>query len=148
MFLDENNMAAQTHEMDHDEGPGASVAVPASTQHESRAFGLPRSVWVIMLTSYAVFFCALAVAIGHDRGAIFVVVVSMLFALMYFGTTFALNSVGAEDRKDQKSEWVKGKFQTLGGPMSYGEIFGQMLILPILFAIFGIAVIIIRSVVM
>ena len=148
MFLDENNMAAQTHEMDHDERPSEAALSTTSAKHESRAFGLPASVWGIMLTSYAIFFGALAIAVGHDRGAIFVVIVSVLFALMYFGTTFALNSVGAADRKGQQSEWVKGKFQTLNGPMSFGEIFGQMLILPILFALFGIAVIIIRSIVM
>ena len=148
MFLDENNMAAQTHELDYDEAPEDAVAVQASKQHEARTFGMPRSVWTIMLTSYAVFYGALAIAIGHDRGAIFAVVVSILFACMYFGTTITLNSVGAAGRKGQESEWIKGKFQTLNGAVSYGEIFGQMLILPILFAIFGIAIIIIRSVVM
>lgn len=150
MFLDENNMAVQAHDLDHhhDDEPEEAVAARASAQHEARTFNLPASVWGIMMTSYAIFFGALAIAMGHDRSAIFVVAVSILFALMYFGTTFALNSLSAAGRKDEKRDWVKGKFETLGGTMSYGDIFGQMLVLPILFALFGIAVIIIRSVVM
>ncbi|HEY9091198.1 hypothetical protein [Parasphingorhabdus sp.] len=148
MFLDENNLAAQSHDMEQDLHPENMVALEASTQHEARTFGLPGSVWSIMLTSYAIFFVALAIATGHDLGAIFVVTVSGLFAIMYFGTTFVLNSIGAAGRKELESEWVKGKFQSLNGPMSFGEIFGQMLILPILFAIFAVAVIFIRSAVM
>lgn len=148
MFLDESNMAVHAHEMDYHEVTEKDVAIEASAKHESRTFGMPASVWGIMLTSYAIFFGALAIATGRDLGAIFVVTISGLFALMYFGTTFALNSIGAAGRKEQESEWVKGKFQTLSGSMSYGEIFGQMLILPILFALFAVAVIIIRAVIM
>ncbi|MEW4468914.1 hypothetical protein AB1K62_13900 [Parasphingorhabdus sp. JC815] len=153
MFLDEHNMAAQVNDIYHDDAKedAKSVSSPEdhgiTAKHESRTFGLPRSVWSIMMTCYAIFFGALAVAMGHDGGAIFVLVVSGLFALMYFGTGFVLNSIGAASRKNQKSEWVEGKFQTQSGPMSFGAIFGQMLILPILFAIFGIAMIIIRHVV-
>lgn len=154
MFLDEHNMAAQVNDIYHvevqDEAktPLFPDLYDVSAKHEARTFGLPRAVWGIMLTCYAIFFGALAVAMGHDGGAIFVLVVSGLFAIMYFGTGFALNSISATSRKNQKSEWIDGKFQTQSGPMSFGAIFGQMLILPILFAIFGIAMIIIRNSIM
>ena len=109
MFLDEHNMAAQVNDIYHNEARDDITAArppenyDASTKHEARTFGLPRSVWGIMLTCCAMFFSALAVATGHDRGAIFVVVISCLFALMFFCTGFVLNSIDAARRKSRNN---------------------------------------------
>ena len=59
--------------------------------HESRNFELPASVWVTMFGSYALFFTALFVATGHGTAAIFALVISIAYTVMYFGTAAVLN---------------------------------------------------------
>ncbi len=114
------------------------------TQPEARTFGIPSVIWGTMGASYAVFFLGLIFGSGHDGKTLFVIGISVLYTLMYFGTAYVLNMLGAATRKGAESQWVDGKFQTHTGPMDFGSVYGQMLVVPLMFALFGLAVTIIR----
>jgi len=145
MLLDENNMAVQSDEYYHDAAPHELAALAVSAQPEARTFGIPAIIWGSMAASYALFFFGLILGTGHDGRALFMIAISMLYAIMYFGTTFVLNSLGASGRTEQKSQWIKGQFDTYTGRMSFGAVYGQMLVVPIVFALFGLGIAIIRS---
>lgn len=147
MLLDENNMAVQSDEYYHESALHEIVALAAPAQPEARTFGIPTVIWGSMAASYALFFFGLILGTGHDGRALFMIAISMLYAAMYFGTAFVLNSLGASGRNTQ-SQWSKGKFDTYTGRMSFGAVYGQMLVVPIVFAIFGLGIAIIRFAVM
>ncbi len=144
MLLDENNMAVQSDEYYHESASHELATLAVSAQPESRTFGIPPIIWGSMAASYALFFFGLILGTGHDGRALFMIAISMLYAVMYFGTAFVLNSLGASGRAEQESQWIKGKFDTHTGRMSFGAVYGQMLVVPIVFALFGLGIAIIR----
>jgi len=146
MLLDENNMAVQSDEYYHETAPHewAALAAPA---HEARTFGIPTIIWGSMAASYSLFFVGLILGTGHDGRALFMIAISMLYTVMYFGTAFVLNSLGSSGRA-RKSQWINGKFDTHTGKMSFGAVYAQMLVVPMVFALFGLGIAIIRFAVM
>ncbi len=112
--------------------------------HEIRTFELPSSVWVTMFGSYAVFFAALFVATGHGMAAIFVLVVSIAYTVMYFGVAAILNSLTAAERKALPPRDSIGGIQTQTGWMDTTAANAQILTVPILVAVFACAFAIIR----
>ncbi len=115
--------------------------------HEIRTFELPGSVWITMFTSYAVFFAALFIATGHGTAAIFALVVSIAYAVMYFGTAAVLNNVTAAQRKALPPRDRTGGLETQTGWMTNGAANAQILTVPILVAAFGCAFAVIRALV-
>ncbi len=148
MLLDENNMAVQSEDFYNESVPHKMVVLATPTQPEARTFGIPTVIWGSMAASYALFFFGLILGTGHDGRALFMIAISMLYAVMYFGTAFVLNGLGASVRGKQKSQWIQGKFDTFTGRMSFGAVYGQMLVVPIMFALFGLAIALIRFAVM
>lgn len=148
MLLDEHNMAVQSDEFQPDISAVLADPIRTPIQPEARTFGIPPVIWGSMTASYVLFFGGLILGTGHDGRALFMIAISILYTLMYFGTAYALNSLGGGGRLRQKSQWVKGRFDTHTGWMSFGSVFGQMLVVPIMFAFFGIAIAIIRLAVM
>jgi len=144
MLLDENNLAVQSMEFEDTSAPVMTDYNPVRVQPEARTFGIPAVIWGSMAASYVLFFMGLLLGTGHDGKALFMIAISVLYTLMYFGTAFVLNSLAMADRKGLKNQWVGGKFDTFTGPMTFGSVFGQMLVVPIMFAFFGIAIAIIR----
>lgn len=144
MLLDENNLAVQSMEFEDTSAPVKTDYIPVRVQPEARTFGIPAVIWGSMAASYVFFFMGLLLGTGHDGKALFMIAISVLYTLMYFGTAFILNSLGMADRKRRKNQWVDGKFDTFTGPMTFGSVYGQMLVVPIMFALFGIAIAIIR----
>ncbi len=144
MLLDENNMAVQSEDFYNESVPHQMVLLATPTQPEARTFGIPTVIWGSMAASYALFFFGLILGTGHDGRALFMIAISMLYAVMYFGTAFVLNGFGASGRTKQKSQWSNGKFDTHTGRMSFGAVYGQMLVVPMVFAIFGLGIAIIR----
>ncbi|MEP7351147.1 MAG: hypothetical protein ABI668_14500 [Sphingorhabdus sp.] len=117
----------------------------ANETHEARSFELPGSVWAAMFASYAVFFAALMIATGRDGSAVFAIVVSILYAVMYFGTAAILNSVDHSARP-KLSPLHRGKgIETATGWLSNPSANAQILTVPILFAVFACAIAVIRS---
>lgn len=145
MLLDENELAVLSEDYYHEPAPHKLTAAAAAAQPEARTFGIPTIIWGSMAASYALFFFGLILGTGHDGRALFMIAISMLYAVMYFGTAFVLNSLAASGRTRQKSQWIKGQFETYTGRMSFGAVYGQMLVVPIVFALFGLGIAIIRS---
>ena len=105
----------------------------AHRSHESRSFEMPRGIWAVMFSAYAVFFLAMLAATRGDGGAVFVIVISAAYAAMYFGTATVLKAVG------DTTPAATHDFETLTGRLSYGAGFAQILTVPLMVALFGVA---------
>ncbi len=61
-------------------------------------FQLPSSVWALMLTCYAIFFAGMTALVAGSGYALFMVVISALYAVVFFGTgTILANLSGRDD---------------------------------------------------
>ncbi len=117
----------------------------SARSHEIRTFELPRSVWITMFGAYAVFFTALFFATGHGMAAIFALVVSIAYTVMYFGTAAVLNNVTAAERKALPTSDPIGGVETQTGWMNKTAVNAQILTVPILLAVFACTFAIIRA---
>ncbi len=115
--------------------------------HDLQAgFELPSSVWLGMLACYGIFFMAIFAATGGSGHAIFAIVVSVLYSAMYFGLARILSGVGGQEKKSPLS--LGRGLQTWTGIMNRKAVFGQVLIVPISVAFFGVAIAIICMVIL
>ncbi|WP_417614254.1 hypothetical protein [Parasphingorhabdus sp.] len=113
--------------------------------HEVRTFELPSLVWAVMFASYAVFFAALFLSTGHGTAAIFALVVSIAYTIMYFGTAAVLNNVSASERRAAPPIDPIGGIETNTGWMDNTAANAQILTVPILLAVFACSFAIIRA---
>ena len=120
-----------------------NAAIPIPQTAESRLFEIPAGAWMTMVGCYAVFLIALFGAIGGGR-ATFVIVVSGLYVAMFFGTVRVLLRQGPAQPPSPLSRTSRA-LPTLYGPLSRGEVYGQMLVVPAAIALFGIAVLILHT---
>ena len=112
--------------------------------HEVRTFELPASVWIAMFACYAIFFAALFVATGHGTAAIFALLVSIAYTVMYFGTAAILNGVGAAERQVLPPAGPFDGFATQAGWMDNRAALAQILTVPVLLAVFACSFALIR----
>ncbi len=110
---------------------------------ELRKFELPSSIWQVMFASYAVFFAAIAFATARDGSAVFVIVVSVGYTIIYFGTTAILASLRNQHVPIQRSV----KIDTHTGELDYNAVFAQILTVPISIAFMACAIAVIRELV-
>ena len=143
MLMSPIMVAAETGAVEYDQMPRECVVIAAHRTGESRTFELPMSVWYTMFISYAVFFGALLAVTGTDASALFMIVISASYTVMYFGTAAAMNAVGAPGRPAT----VPGDIDTATGKLSYGTAFAQILTVPLVIAFFGCAIAVIGSIV-
>jgi hypothetical protein len=122
---------AQFHEIDLPQvRPPVSVVQPG--------FQLPASVWKLMVACYVIFFGGMTALVAGSGYALFMVVISALYAVVFFGTgTILANLSGENDRSPLDDGQA---LPTWCGPMSRGAVYGQVLIVPIGIAMFGVAV--------
>lgn len=117
----------------------------AKQTHEVRNFELPAIVWTVMFASYATFFAGLIVATGRDGSALFAIVISVAYTVMFFGTAAILNRVNSAARPTG-SPLDQGKgIETATGWMSNTTAYAQILTVPVLLAFFACAIAIIRA---
>lgn len=105
-------------------------------------FQLPAAVWKAMGACYITFFSAMAGLVGGHGFALFMVAISALYTLMYFGTGSVLArlpGIAAASPLDQGQA-----LPTWTGPMDRGAVFAQVLIVPVAIALFGVAVMLVR----
>lgn len=108
-------------------------------------FQLPRSIWVAMFASYAVFFTAMAFLVDFGAFALFMVVISALYTAMYFGAGSILARL---PRLPDPSPLDRGMpLETWCGPMDRKAVAGQVLIVPMAVAFFGVSVAVISALV-
>lgn len=96
-----------------------------------------------MFVSYAVFFGSLLAVTGTDASALFMIVISVGYTVMYFGTAAVMNSVSPQTPIAD----AYGDIDTFTGLMSFGAAAAQILTVPILVAFFGCVTAIIYAVV-
>lgn len=133
----ETELETEVHALDHVLQPLAAAPVAPS----NAGFQLPRSVWTIMLACYVTFFAAIALATGGSGAARFAIVISALYTAMYFGVA----RIGAlQAGPEEKSPLELGKkLDTWTGLMDTKAVYGQILIVPLAVALFGVAILII-----
>jgi hypothetical protein len=111
--------------------PSATVVQPG--------FQLPAAIWLLMLACYAIFFGCMASLAAGSGFALFMVAISTLYAVMFFGTGTILANLPGGAGKNSPLRTGKA-LPTWCGPMSRGAVYGQVLIVPAGIAIFGMAV--------
>ncbi|MGI9374956.1 MAG: hypothetical protein ACR2PC_02485 [Tsuneonella suprasediminis] len=113
---------------------------------EARLFELPPAVWITMVGSYVVFLLALLGATG-GASASFAIAISAFYIAMFFGTARAMLRQ-APAQPDSPLQRTGSVLQTAFGPLTRREVYGQVLIVPVAVAFFGIAIAIISATVM
>lgn len=135
MLMEFNMIAAEARSVEYRQHD-IELVMPIKSTQELRTFGLPKSVWVTMFLSYAVFFGALIMVTGHDKSALFMIAISGCYTVMYFGTAAAMNTVGAPGRPAT----VHGDIDTFTGRLGKAAAFAQILTVPIMVAFFGVVI--------
>ena len=114
----------------------APVIAPANP-----GFQLPSAVWTVMFACYATFFGAIALATGGSATAKFAIVISVLYTAIYFGVA----RIGARQAGPEVASPLEHgeMLDTWTGPMDKKAVYGQVLIVPIAVALFGIGILVI-----
>lgn len=105
---------------------------------ERRTFELPASVWKVMVACYAIFLVALMGATGGGH-AVFAIIISVVYVIMFFGTAHTLLRQAPPQPRSALNR-SGSVLQTVYGPLRRSEVFGQILIVPIAIAFFGVAI--------
>lgn len=118
---------------------------PIGNRHEQRTFELPRSIWTMMFVSYVLFFGGLIVATGSTLDSAFMIVISIGFAVMYFGTAAVLVRIAKQHSEASPERRSPGAWtlDTITGPMGYNAVAAQILTVPAMFALFAVSIAII-----
>lgn len=118
----------------------------AVVQAEKTDLEMPNSIWITMFAAYVVFFAGLIAATARDNGTIFVIIISILYTLTYFGVASVLFN---QNRPDQISLFARGlgPLATYTGPMNKGAVVGQVLTIPACLALFGVAMALFRVII-
>ena len=113
----------------------------APVSSPNRGFELPRRLWGMMFTCYALFFVMIGAATGGSTASRFAIVVSIIYTAIYFGVA----RIGAKQAgPEARSPLEEGKsLQTWAGPMDAVAVYGQVLIVPFAIALFGCAILIV-----
>lgn len=143
MLMEIRMIAAETRGIEYLQHNYNDFFIPVKATQELRTFDLPKSIWWTMFLPYAIFFLAITIATGRDRSALFMIVISASYTVMYFGTAAAMNAAGAPGRPAT----VPGDIDTATGKLSYGTAFAQILTVPLVIAFFGCAIAVIGSIV-
>ncbi len=118
----------------------------APQQPEARMFELPATIWRVMIACYGIFLLAL---LGATSGAHagFAIAVAALYVAMFFGAArVMLRQSPPQPRSPIERQGTV--LQTTYGPLKRAEVYGQVLIVPIAVAFFGVAIAVIAAVVM
>lgn len=118
----------------------AAVARPAPAPY--LGFQLPRWVWSGMIASYVVFFAAITVTTWGSGHALFAIVVSILYAVMFFGLARVISKQAG---REQASPLARHEpLQTWSGPMQPGAVYGQILVVPAAIACFAVGIAVVK----
>lgn len=108
-------------------------------------YQLPGWIWRAMFACYGIFFGAMFMLSRGSGHAVMMVVISALYALMFFGVASLL---AKQPPRDARSPLDEGKpLMTWCGPMDRKAVIGQVLVVPFGIAFFGLAILTIRAIV-
>ncbi len=139
MLMDEINVAAATSADGMEEAERKLAR--RGPMHEALTFDVPGSIWAIMFSCYALFFGVLALTVGGSFDALGMVIISVCYTIMFFGTAIILSRVARNHRPQGKAGAVSsGPIETATGTLGYGAAAAQILTVPILFVFFAICI--------
>lgn len=124
-----------------DEAPIAAPSKPDPRPIVQPGFQLPASIWTMMGACYVIFFGAMAGLAADSGFALFMVLISALYTLMYFATGTILAALPGNLGRSPLDEGRP--LPTWTGPMGKSAVMGQVLIVPFGIALFGTAVMLI-----
>ena len=133
--------AAEIYALEHTQLP---LSAPPVAPHNA-GFQLPSDLWMMMFGSYAIFFAVLFIATGGSSEARFAIIVSVLYAIIYFGG--ALIGAGQAGQEDTSPLQRGEMLQTWTGPMDKRAVYSQILIVPFAAALLSLGILVIVSVV-
>jgi hypothetical protein len=144
MFEQRSILAEREADLETELQPLESILHPLAAPPvapQNAGFQLPRGVWTAMLSCYAVFFAAVFAATGGSSAARFAIVVSVLYTAVYFGVA----RIGARQAgREATSPLEQGQMlDTWTGLMDKRAVYGQILIVPLAVALFGIGILLI-----
>lgn len=129
---------------DHDKAAIHLPNDPYEVHGMQAGFQLPRTIWRAMFALYGVFFVGIAAATGRDTATAFMLVISLLYALMYFVTAGILHAQKGEEHASPLDR-SDGVLQTWTGPMDRHTVAAQILAVPAGFAFLGVTFFVIRA---
>ena len=101
-------------------------------------FQLPTSVWALMIGCYVIFFGGMTALVAGSSFALFMVAISVLYAVVFFGMSSVLANLPGIS---WTSPLKRGEaLPTWCGPMNRKAVYGQVLIVPAGIALFAVAV--------
>jgi hypothetical protein len=128
--------------------PALPIYRPNDDPHETggvqAGFQLPRWMWRTMFACYAIFFLGIGAATGRDTAAIFALVISALYVLMFFGTAGLLSAQKGPEHGSPLDRHG-GLLDTWTGPMSSRAVAAQILAVPAGFAFLGVTFFLVRA---
>lgn len=119
--------------------------VAARQQPETRMFELPAHIWQAMIACYAVFLLALLGATGGAHAGFAIAIAALYVAMFFGGARIMLRQSPSQPRSPLECRGAV--LQTAFGPLTRGEVYGQVLIVPAAVAFFGIGFAVIAAVV-
>lgn len=147
-MLYEKDFAAEAIAIADHVASAATTTFPAPNvvQPEKTDLEMPKSIWITMFAAYVVFFAGLIAATARDNMTIFVIIISILYTLMYFGVASVLFN---QNRPNQTSLFARGlgPLATYTGSMDKAAVVGQVLTIPACLALFGLTMAIFRAVI-
>ena len=109
-------------------------------------FQIPGWIWAAMLGAYAVFFAAITAATGRSGSAIFAIVISIGYVVIFFALVAAINNVKGPEQQSPLARH-DGVLETWTGPIDVKTAAGQVLVVPLCLALFAIGILIVRMIV-
>lgn len=114
-----------------------AIEAPPRVQPEQRGFELPARVWQAMIACYGAFFLAMVTALGGSGKAMLSILVAVVYVAVFFGAARIVmrqnpaRAISPLDRTGVLATWC--------GPMDRKAVYGQILVVPLAVALFGIA---------
>ena len=104
-------------------------------QPEARGFELPGRIWLGIISCYALFLASMLAALGSSGKAILSISVSIVYVVIFFAV--ARTVVAQNPSKGASPLDRNGLLMTHFGPMDRKAVYGQILVVPMAIAFFG-----------
>jgi hypothetical protein len=122
------------------------VEPPQRRPRGSRSFELPGGIFAAMGAAYVAFLAEMTAAFGDGHGMPLLLVVCAVYLAMYLGTPALFAAV--DPPRTRRLGWAELKrrgLDTACGRMSADAVAGQVLVVPLCVAAFGLAILVIKS---
>lgn len=110
-----------------------------ATSEVQDGFQFPGWIWSGMLASYALFFIAITAATGRSGSALFAIVISIGYTVMFFAVATVIGGVKGWERRSPLAR-KNGILPTWTGRVNAQAVAAQVLIVPVGVALFAIGI--------